>query len=228
LFGVAAGLAFGFLALRVLRGSAETGELRLALAIAVLGICLALFDGTNASLYAVVLLLFASIAIALLAVTAIRWAVRQPSMLIGVTVAVLVLAPGVIVVREGVAAHRQEYEWSNEIVRYEDAAAQIDALLPEGTPVLGMERWWAGLYREHEYIAIAAVMRQIERDGDLGPLLDRYDIGAIVIDGDARGQLSRLPAAPREEFEELMRSRADHAGTVMLEVYGQVDIYVID
>lgn len=227
LFGVAAILAFGFLALRALRGL-ELGERSLAIAIAVPWLCLALLDGTNAPLYTVVLLPFACIAIALLAVTSIRWAVRQPSLPLGVAVCVLVLAPGIVVVREGIAAHRQEYEWSNEIIRYQDASAEINAVLPDGAPVLGMERWWAGLYQDHEYIAIAAITRQIEPGRELGLLLDRYGFKAIVIDDDARGLLGRLPAAQRNQFEELIRSRADYAGTVTLQVYGHIDIYVID
>lgn len=231
LFGVAAIVALVVLAVRIRRAPVR-GERRLATAILVPGLCLALFDGTNATLYAVILLPFLCIAIALAVVLVLRWSMRQRLAAIGVAASFLVIAPAVVVAGESIAAHRQEREWSEEIIQYDDAAAQIEALLPAGAIVLGMERWWAGLHRDHDYVALSAITRQLidpgegDQPGQLATMIARYGVSAIVVDDDCRSSVQRLPPPLREQFEALIQNQADHAGTVSLQVYGQVEVYV--
>ncbi|CAN5661056.1 hypothetical protein BH23CHL2_BH23CHL2_20700 [soil metagenome] len=232
LFGVAAIVSLVAHVVRIQRGPSR-GERWLAAAIAVPGLCLALFDGTNATLYAAVLLPFICIAIAHAAVLALRWSLRQRSLAIGVAAGFLVVAPAVIVANESIAAYQQERVWSGQIVQYDDAAAEIEARLPAGQMVLGAERWWAGMHDSHSYVAVTALTRQLvsadERNepAQLVDIVARYGIGAIVVDDDCRATIQRLPLWLQEQFTDLFQNHAEVTGTVNVQSYGEVVVYVL-
>lgn len=232
IFGVFALLALAYLTTRLARDPTP-GERQLALSIGVFALCLMALDGTNAPLYALPLLPLLCIAIAAFVARAIERGMRPGPLALRLAALALVLVPLGVVAREGGAAHRQERHWSRIIVDYDAAAGQIDGLLPAGEPVAGIERWWAGLHEGHDYLSLTAVTLQLDATtgswtaADLDALLRRYGIAAMIIDGDARGLLSRLPPGQREVFNDYIRDYTRHAGTLDIHPYGQIDVYVV-
>ena len=61
----------------------------------------------------------------------------------------------------------------------------------------------------------------------VGELLAAYRIAAIVIDNDARSALQRLPPYQKGQFESYVTHHIDHEGSLTIQPYGQIDVYIV-
>ena len=237
-FVVAIWPVLGWLAWRA-RRPGQPGDRVLLTTILVCGITLALIDSTNVPIYTIVLWPGCCIALAAAVASGLEWAYRgfrtdqyifrRP---IPVLAGLAVLTVAVAVVADGVDAYRDDRRLAQTVSDYGEISERVDVVLPAGAGVVGHQRWWWGLH-EREYLALNVLQLTWEQQAEESrqppsfvALFDATGANTLIIDDNARSEISRYPAELRLQIETFLATETVQAAVITDPTYGRFEVHV--
>ncbi len=238
LFVVAIVPILGWLAWRA-RIPRQTGD-RILLTTLLVGVAtLALVDSTNAPLYTIVLWPGCCIAVAAAIATGLTWARntardtsvihQRPVAMIALTGAILLTLPVAV---DGVDAYQEDQRRKQAVSNYTDIARELDRALPDQTGVVGHERWWWGLH-DRQYLALNVLQLEWEQQAEESrhppSFADIFDVTgshALIVDDNARSEISRYPEELRQQIEALLATGMTQILVLTDPTYGRFEVYL--
>ena len=125
--------------------------------IGMLGI--ALLDGTNAGLYAIVVWPPAVLAVAAMLTMVLRGILQAERRLVTITAAGLLSAIMALALQPGLRTQADVPRDASQTTSYADLGDALDGAVPRDATVIGSERWWWPL-RERDYLALTNLWQQ--------------------------------------------------------------------
>jgi 4-amino-4-deoxy-L-arabinose transferase-like glycosyltransferase len=223
---VLAPLAAAHAGYRAVRGSAPHRLLALMLVGIVLQ--LALFESTKRFVYAVVVVPFACIAFADLALAAWRWRPSRPGLRLGPRIAVVAVAALFAV--EGLAVAVQDVREARDAPDYDAVSRELDAVLPATASAMGDNRLWPAL-RDRDYRSLLLLFYHTnpdisrERTTDVFGAMERAGADYLLLSPLSREILSQLSPRDTADFQRFLTERAELTATVPFPDYGPIDVY---
>jgi hypothetical protein len=167
---------------------------------------LALVESVNASLYAIVVLPPAVIAVASLVAAGFTWVGRLAHPADRFLVTALLTLGVMIAAWTGAGAYAELDQRADHVASYDEVSANLDAAVPDRAAIVGSERWWWPLH-ERDYLAMTNLWQQWTeaRDTDstaptFAELMDANGADYLLMDGDVWFDMHNYPVQLADEI----------------------------
>jgi hypothetical protein len=209
------------------RGRSDRPRLLLGLVIASLVIELTLFESSKYFVYWVVVVPYLCVAIADLGVAAWQWFGERPRQTI---LRVVIVAVAALFFLEGLGVAAKDVRDARDAPSYEAMGRKIEAVVPEGSVVLGDNRLWPAvqdLQLRSLLLLFYYTNPVISRDRvtDIPGAFERIDAEYLLLTPLSREILAQLSPADTQAFDDYVEQRMTKVTTIEYRAYGPIDVY---
>jgi 4-amino-4-deoxy-L-arabinose transferase-like glycosyltransferase len=209
------------------RGRSDRAWLLLGLVIAGLVIELTLFESSKYFVYWVVVVPYLCAAIAGLGTAAWRWCGERPRQ---TTLRIAVVAVAVLFFLEGLGVAAKDVRDARNAPSYEAMGRKIEAVVPEGSVVLGDNRLWPAvqdLQLRSLLLLFYYTNPVISRDQatDIPGAFERIDAEYLLLSPLSREILAKLSPTDTQAFNEYLEGNMTKVTTIEDRAYGPIDVY---
>jgi hypothetical protein len=209
------------------RGRTDRPRLLISLLLGGLVVELALFESTKRFVYWVVVVPYLCVAIADLGAAAWQW-LREPPKQTLLRVAVAAIAA--LFLLEGLGVAARDVQDAGDASNYEALGGRIEAVVPEGSVVIGDNRMWPALHDLQLRSLLLLFYHTnpvISRDRvtDIPGAFQRIDADYLLLSPLSRDILLGLSPADTRAFNDYLEQHMTKVTTIEDRSYGPIDVY---